>query len=107
MSVAEPDVIDGAGIGSQGELRLLITDHLPWDGFEDFEYEHLELLQNKINAYLGYIESRQFEQNFPERHFERFVIEVAFQHEPTAACTKFLAVARETARALNTTIERS
>ena len=34
-------------------LVLLITDHLNWDN----EFEHLKILQDKINAYVAFIES--------------------------------------------------
>ena len=53
MSVENSQVIDAISINPQDVVVLTISDHLEWDE----ENEHLLLLQNKINAYLGVIES--------------------------------------------------
>lgn len=42
-------------------LVLLITDHLNWDN----EFEHLKILQDKINAYVAFIESEQYDEIYP------------------------------------------
>lgn len=49
MSVVESNKIDAMGKSKEKkELSLLITDHLEWEN----EYEHLVILQDKINSYL-------------------------------------------------------
>lgn len=89
MSVIETDKIDGAGKSKEkGELTLLITDHLEWGN----EHEHLIILQNKINSYLGFIESKQYEEIYPNDSFEKYVIEIHFKNGISENCFKFLDV---------------
>jgi CRP-like cAMP-binding protein len=55
MSIEQTNSIDFATIDeASGDLWLTISDHLPW---EEHENEHLVLLQEKLNAYLRFIES--------------------------------------------------
>ncbi|WP_370590617.1 DUF6572 domain-containing protein, partial [Xylophilus sp. ASV27] len=52
MNVENTTIVDAVGTDKEtDEVRLSIFDHLPWDT------EHLRLLQDKINVYLGFIES--------------------------------------------------
>lgn len=87
MSVIETDKIDGMGKGKENiELILLITDHLDWEN----EQEHLMILQNKINSYLGFIESKQYVETYPNDNFENCVIEIHFKNGMSENCFKFL-----------------
>lgn len=89
MSVIEADKIDGMGKGKENvELILLITDHLGWEN----EQEHLVILQNKINSYLGFIESKQYVETYPNDNFENYVIEIHFKNGISKNCFKFLDV---------------
>lgn len=89
MSVIETDKIDGMGKSKKNEeLILLITDHLDWEN----EQEHLLTLQNKINSYLGFIESKQYEETYPNDIFENCVIEIHFKNGMSENCLKFLDV---------------
>ena len=68
MSITEPDKIDMMGIPiiDDGTVILGMTDHLEW--FEDdmdSVKEHLLLIQEKINAYLRFIESGEIDEQFP------------------------------------------
>ncbi len=67
-------------------LILLITDHLDWAE----EYEHLLQLQNKINAYIDFLESEQYKDTYPEIQFATYCIEIHFRYEITLNCIKFL-----------------
>lgn len=87
MSVAETNKVDGMGKDKKtGELLLLITDHLDWSQ----EGEHLLLLQDKLNSYLGFIQSGQYAATYPNDRFTGFVIEIHFQHKVCENCWKFL-----------------
>lgn len=56
MSVVDSMVIDGIALTEdKNGIVLLITDHLDWSE----EYQHLMILQEKINMYLGYLEEKQ------------------------------------------------
>ncbi len=82
-------------------MSLLITDHLEWES----EYEHLVILQDKINSYLAFIESKQYESTYPKDNFESFVIEIHFQHGMTDNCLKFLETVASQAEELNVVIK--
>lgn len=49
MSVVDNKTVDGIALTSdKNGIILLITDHLDWND----EYQHLMILQEKINAYI-------------------------------------------------------
>ena len=92
MTVLEVDQIDGMGKSQDGrQLLFLIIDHLDWEQ----EGEHLLVLQEKINAYLSFIESEQYADHYPKERIHEFVIEIHFLHAPTEKCEEFLAVVGE------------
>ena len=102
MSVVDSNKIDAMGKSKEKkELSLLIADHLEWEN----EYEHLVILQDKINSYLAFIESKQYESTYPKDNFESFVIEIHFQHGMTDNCLKFLETVASQAEELNVTIK--
>lgn len=92
MAIDNTNVIDGIGIDKNGKaLRLLLTDHLAWSGNNALsEYDHLTLLQNKINAYISYLETKQYEEQYPEEKVEMAIIEIHFAYDITGNCEKFL-----------------
>ena len=72
-------------------LVLLITDHLNWDN----EFEHLKILQDKINAYVAFIESEQYDEIYPNADFKMAMIEIHFKYDITDNCQKFLQVVQD------------
>ena len=63
MSIDNVNVVDGLAADQRnGVLYLLLTDHLEWVQSENAlsERDHLLLLQEKINAYISFIEEEQF-----------------------------------------------
>jgi hypothetical protein len=72
MSIDQSDTIDFATIDkASGDLWLSISDHLSWD---ENEGDHLLLLQNKLNAYLRFIESGEILSKVPEARGRSIVI---------------------------------
>lgn len=96
MAIDNANVIDGVGIDKNGKaLRLLLTDHLAWSGNNTLsEYDHLILLQEKINAYICYLETKQYEEQYPEEKIELAIIEIHFAYDITENCKKFLNTAQ-------------
>lgn len=86
MSVSESNMLDGVALSEEGALVLLITDHLDWEN----EYEHLYTLQNKMNAYVHYCESGQYQQFTQGKEPKYAVIEIHFLYEPTETALRFL-----------------
>lgn len=98
MSVIESNKIDAMGKSKENEeLIFLITDHLNWEN----EHEYLLILQNKINSYLEFIESKQYLETYPQDVFEGYVIEIHFQHGVSENCFKFLEVVANQVEVLN------
>jgi|SRR5690554_5662069 hypothetical protein len=91
MSVENSQVIDAISINPQDVVVLTISDHLEWDE----ENEHLLLLQNKINAYLGVIESGEIYESYPEAQDKSFQIAIAFKFSPNETAIDFLERVRE------------
>jgi hypothetical protein len=63
MTVEEIDKIDRLAFNRKnGDVLLVISDHLDWD---ENEAEHLLLLQGKLNTYLEFVESGQLYAKYP------------------------------------------
>ena len=92
MAIDNTNVIDGAGIDKERkEICLLLTDHLAWKGNDSLrEYDHLMLLQEKINAYISYLETEQYKEQYPKEEINRAVIKIHFKYDITDNCEKFL-----------------
>lgn len=73
MSLEDVNILDNIGIDKKsGHVILSIIDNLEWDD----EYKHLSLLQEKLNYYLGFIESDEVYNAYPKaigRNFEIFL----------------------------------
>jgi hypothetical protein len=66
MSLTEVNIIDALGESKTGnDLILMIADQLDWID----ETNHLEILQEKINTYLGYIEDEELFGALPKQEF--------------------------------------
>lgn len=95
MAIDNRDVVDAIAVDSKNNaLRLLLADHLKWeaDGFSLSEEEHLKLLREKVNAYLAFLETKQYSPQFPDKNFKLFVIECHFKYRITENCQKLLQV---------------
>src|SRR6185436_346209 len=91
VAVEKPDVIDAVGIDkTTGDVVLTIADYLDWDSSET---QHLEMLQQKLNAYLRFIESGELIESCPDAAGRRPVISLVARCEPSPAASRFLAAA--------------
>ncbi|MFZ1524341.1 MAG: DUF6572 domain-containing protein [Saprospiraceae bacterium] len=90
MSVNQTDTIDVIGTTPNGQVVLTISDHYSWD-----ETWHLQLLQDKINAYLQFIESGQLLDDYPNAAGRELIIETVMKFEPNEEGTSFLEKAKE------------
>ena len=63
MAIDDLDRIDRLAFNRKnGDVLLVISDHLDW---EKNEGEHLLVLQDKLNTYLGFVESGQLYAKHP------------------------------------------
>lgn len=86
MSIDQTDTVDFISINKAAdEVFLTITDHLQWNS-----NEHLWLLQEKINAYLRFVESGEIFKTYPDAKNRKIVIDVRCKYRPDQSALNFL-----------------
>ncbi|VVE29231.1 hypothetical protein PEP31012_03579 [Pandoraea eparura] len=89
MAVADSTTIDAIGLCKDtGSVILTILDALPWD------QAHLKLLEEKLNAYLGFIESGEIYSVYPGAKGRRIRISLMSRFRPNTDAESFIAHAR-------------
>ena len=78
MSVEQLDRIDAISTTPEGKIKLTISDHLNWED----EASHSLLLQDKIAAYLEFIEAGQLVENYPDAIDKETTIYIYFKFLP-------------------------
>jgi hypothetical protein len=87
MTIEQTNKIDFVTIKSESnEIFLSITDHLDWAGEQK---EHLWMLQEKINAYLRFIESGEMEDRYQDAKGRSVVIRVVGKFALPALANEF------------------
>ncbi|HEM3705576.1 TPA: hypothetical protein U1C94_001930 [Streptococcus suis] len=81
-----PTTIDSIGI-VDGHLELLLADGNAW--LPDTEQDHLLKLQEKLNNYIHFIESKQYVESYGDDFTEK-VINLTFQYAPSDNGLAFL-----------------
>jgi hypothetical protein len=95
VSVENAQVVDAVGVeNSTGRVVLTISDHLDWQA----EGEHVLALQEKIDAYLEFIQSGQLLESYPEAQGRQFVISIMAKHPLSSAGQLFLEAATNVVR---------
>ncbi|MFH1712178.1 MAG: DUF6572 domain-containing protein [Patescibacteria group bacterium] len=103
MSINEANKIDFLAFTNDGQgVHLVITDHHDWTTDEQ---AHLFLLQEKINAYLAFIESGEIYKNSPECEDKVITIKISFKHPPTDHACDFLKKAEQVINKININLD--
>ena len=84
--------IDAIGV-SDDHLELLLIDENKW--IESLEEEHLLKLQEKLNNYIYFLESKQYVARYGD-NFDKKVIHITFQYSPSDNALAFLAAVQKT-----------
>lgn len=85
LNVESTYTIDGLAFNQEtSSLILLLADGMDWIDIN----RHLLLLEDKLNAYIGYIDSRQYEEKYP--NVERIEVRVSFLFKEPEICHKLL-----------------
>ena len=97
MSIEQKNTIDIiAADKDSAEVRLFITDHLPWD---ESAPDHLLMLQDKINTYLSYIESGEILERYPFANEKSIIIQVLGKFQLNPIVERFYKSAAEQIKA--------
>ncbi|WP_263697958.1 DUF6572 domain-containing protein [Bacillus thuringiensis] len=82
MSLRDLDTVDFMGYDEDKKVAyLIIVDEEDWKD----EEKHIDLLEEKINLYLGFIESEEVYERYPEVKGYNFVIKIYGKYR----CTKW------------------
>ena len=73
-------------------LELLLVDSLEWQ--EEIEAVHLEILQEKMNNYIHFLESKQYVERYGDS-FDKKIIHITFQYSPSDNGLAFLAAVQK------------
>ena len=85
-SKLKPSELDAIGV-VDSHLELLLVDPIGWQ--EEIEAVHLEILQEKINNYIYFLESKQYVDRYGD-NFDKKVIQITFQYSPSDNGLAFL-----------------
>ena len=77
---------------SDDHLELLLIDENKW--IESLEEEHLLKLQEKLNNYIYFLESKQYVARYGDS-FDKKVIHITFQYSPSDNGLAFLAAVQK------------
>jgi hypothetical protein len=81
MAIDQTDVVDFIGIDPRTDAAILyISDHLEWTEDDQSDKMHMFLLQEKINAYLRFIESGEIFQSYPKASGREILIKVLMKY---------------------------
>ncbi len=85
FNIEKTDTIDGLAYEQDtSSLLLLLTDGTDWSDMN----RHLLLLQEKLNTYIWYIDSRQYEEKYTD--VKKIEIRVSFLFQEPEICHKLL-----------------
>ena len=90
-SELKPTELDAIGT-VDNHLELLLVDPVDWQ--EEIEAVHLEILQEKINNYIHFLESKQYVARYGDS-FDKKVIHITFQYSPSDNGLAFLAAVQK------------
>ena len=86
-----PTELDLIGV-VENHLVLLLVDPVGWE--EEIEAVHLEILQEKLNNYIYFLESKQYVERYGDK-FDKKVIHITFQSSPSDNGLDFLAAVQK------------
>lgn len=87
----KPTELDAIGT-VENHLELLLVDPVGWE--EEIEAVHLEILQEKMNNYIHFLESKQYVERYGDK-FDKKVIHITFQYSPSDNGLAFLEVVQK------------
>jgi hypothetical protein len=91
MTVEDIDKVDRLAFNRKnGDVHLVISDHLDWNQNEG---EHLLVLQGKLNTYLEFVESGQLYAKYPRAVGKKIIFDVIGKFPLSDEARKFYRLA--------------
>ena len=90
-SELKPTELDAIGI-VDNHLELLLVDPVGWQ--EEIEAVHLEILEEKLNNYIYFLENKQYVDRYGDNFNKKF-IQITFQYSPSDNGLAFLAAVQK------------
>ena len=91
MTVEDLDKVDHLAFNRKnGDVHLVISDHLDWN---ENEGEHLLVLQGKLNTYLEFVESGQLYAKYPRAVGKKIMFDVIGKFPFSDEASKFYRLA--------------
>ena len=90
-SELKPTELDAIGT-VDNHLELLLVDSVSWE--EEIEAVHLEILQEKINNYIHFLDSKQYVERYGDK-FDKKIVHITFQYSPSDNGLAFLAAVQK------------
>ena len=100
-SELKPTELDAIGT-VDNHLELLLVDLVDWQ--EEIEAVHLEILQEKLNNYIYFLESKQYVERYGD-NFDKKVIHITFQHSPSDNGLAFRAAVQKVLQPTNMSLK--
>lgn len=101
VSKLKPSELDSIGV-VDSYLELLLVDPVGWE--EEIEAIHLKILQEKINNYIYFLESKQYVDQYGD-NFNNKVIHITFQYSPSDNGLALLATVQNTLQNINMSLQ--
>ncbi len=101
MSITEQNQIDSIGI-EKDSVILTISDHLEWSDIQ----EHLQMLQNKLNKYIEFIESGQIRTDYPQSIDQCVIIRIVCLNEYPMEGSDFINKVMPVLKSIRVSIEQ-
>lgn len=87
MAIDNTEVIDATAYEGN-KLILQLYDHLEFD--DEIINDHMLMLQDKLNAYIWFIDSKQYEETYPDANLSVYEIQIKFKYQPSDFCIEYL-----------------
>jgi len=98
MSVEQTEVVDFISINKEtGFVILTISDHLEWISSST---EHISVLQDKLNAYLRFVESGEIYETYPKAKGKQILIDIVGKYPPNKIALEFFEYASNLAESI-------
>ena len=91
VSKLKPSELDSIGV-VDSHLELLLVDPIGWE--EEIESVHIKILQEKMNNYIHFLESKQYVERYGD-NFDKKIIHITFQYSPSDNGLAFLAAVQK------------